>query len=246
MDAHTVVFHRLARLSSRHPHLLPPEAAQAWDSRLPVDTRYISPEVFTNAIPERVDVILANRLMMATRLPRAHKGNTCPDQSAPLRPARSIQHLNEAQPGGIDFISDITEIRPSSPHVVSLLGRGYLIDASKCGSGAYRNPQVCPKLMPYSELNEPRAHLPAPQRPVETAIEAAWLAIWITYPSPLPQSGKHAAPDSEGAVLKEPSHDCVPAQILYISESVEDPRVKECSTKATAPPPQRRKSGKPL
>jgi len=42
--------HRLSRLRNQYSHLLPPEAIQGWDSRLPMNTRIISPEVFTNDI----------------------------------------------------------------------------------------------------------------------------------------------------------------------------------------------------
>jgi hypothetical protein len=48
-----------------------------------MDTRSISPEVFTNAIPEGVDIMLARLLMMTHHLPKAHRGNILPGQGAP-------------------------------------------------------------------------------------------------------------------------------------------------------------------
>jgi hypothetical protein len=47
LDAHTVTSHRLARLHDRHTLLLPPEAIDGWDTRLPMDARAINPELFT-------------------------------------------------------------------------------------------------------------------------------------------------------------------------------------------------------
>jgi len=90
-DAHTAVFHRLSRLSFRYPHLLPPEVTQGWGSRLPIDTRTIIPEVFTKAIPKGVYVILVSTPIREQHLLKAHKGNTRPSKSAPLRLARLIQ-----------------------------------------------------------------------------------------------------------------------------------------------------------
>jgi hypothetical protein len=40
--AHTATSHRLSRLRSKYPRLLPPEAISGWDSRLPMDVRAIS------------------------------------------------------------------------------------------------------------------------------------------------------------------------------------------------------------
>jgi len=43
---------------------------------------------------------------------------------------------------------DTYKLKPPTPHVDSLLiGQGSLIDASKCGSGAYRNTRVRQNLM---------------------------------------------------------------------------------------------------
>jgi hypothetical protein len=135
-----------------------------------MDTRSISPEVFTNATPEGLHIILTSPPTMAQHLPRAHRGNTLLVHGAPHSIAQLIQYLNEAHPGGVGFIRDTNELKLPTPLVVSLLEQGSLIDDSKCVSVAYRNTQVWQNLMPYPTLNEAHARLPAPHRPVETAI----------------------------------------------------------------------------
>ena len=59
-DAHTATAHRLKRLQHRHPLLLPEEATTGWDTRLPMDTRTITPALFTQAFPAGVDIIMTS------------------------------------------------------------------------------------------------------------------------------------------------------------------------------------------
>ena len=59
-DAHTATTHRLARLHNRHPLLLPPEAMDGLDTRIPMDARTITPELFTQAFPAGVDLIMTS------------------------------------------------------------------------------------------------------------------------------------------------------------------------------------------
>ncbi len=59
-DAHTTTAHRLTRLQSRHPLLLPTEATTGWDTRLPMDARTITPAQFTQAFPAGVDIIMTS------------------------------------------------------------------------------------------------------------------------------------------------------------------------------------------
>jgi hypothetical protein len=58
--AHTATTHRIARLYSRHPLLLPPEAIEGWDTRLPMDARTITPTIFTHALPAGVDLVMTS------------------------------------------------------------------------------------------------------------------------------------------------------------------------------------------
>ncbi len=73
-DAHTATSHRLARLHDRHPLLFPPEAIDGWDTRLPMDARTITPELFTHAFPAGVDLIMTSPLVLPQHLPRELRG----------------------------------------------------------------------------------------------------------------------------------------------------------------------------
>ena len=77
--AYAAVSHRLSRLRIQYPHLFPPEATQCLDTRLPVDTRAISPEVFTTDISKGLDIISTSPPMMTQHLPRVYRGTTLPD-----------------------------------------------------------------------------------------------------------------------------------------------------------------------
>jgi hypothetical protein len=67
-DAHAATTHRLGRLHARHP-LLPPEATSGWDTRVPMDTRTITPVLFAQVFPARVDLIMTSPPMLAKHLP---------------------------------------------------------------------------------------------------------------------------------------------------------------------------------
>ncbi len=58
--AHAATTHRLARLHSRHPLLLPPETIEGWDTRLPMDAITITPALFTQAFPAGMDLIMTS------------------------------------------------------------------------------------------------------------------------------------------------------------------------------------------
>ncbi len=73
-DTQAVVYHRLTRLRATYPHLLPSEATQNMASPLPMDTRYISPDVFNATLPEGVDIILTIPPMMTRHRPNPYKG----------------------------------------------------------------------------------------------------------------------------------------------------------------------------
>jgi hypothetical protein len=84
----------------------PTGATPEWDSRLLMDARFISPEVFTNVILEGVDIILKSPPLMAQHLPTTHRGNTFPD---PQLLALLIRYRNEAHPRGVGFIWNTTK-----------------------------------------------------------------------------------------------------------------------------------------
>jgi hypothetical protein len=108
-----------------------------------MDTRTISPEVSTNAIPEGVDVILASPSMMSQHLLGSQRGTTPPGLSSLHRLVCLIQYLAEAHSGeaGGSVIGDTTELRPQAPHIASLFGTGSLIDAHKFCSMHIETPE---------------------------------------------------------------------------------------------------------
>ncbi len=59
-NAHTATSHMLTRLHRRHPLLLPAEATTEWDTRLPMDTRTITPALLTKAFPAGFDIIITS------------------------------------------------------------------------------------------------------------------------------------------------------------------------------------------
>ena len=73
-DTHTATTHKLAHLPNRHPLLLPPEAMDGLDTRLPMDARAITPELFTQAFPAGVDLIITSPPMLPQHLPRETRG----------------------------------------------------------------------------------------------------------------------------------------------------------------------------
>jgi hypothetical protein len=112
-DAHTATAHRLKRLQHRHPLLLPEEATTGWDTRLPMDTRTITPALFTQAFPAGVDIIMTSPPMLPQHLPRTHRGNGQPAHATLLQILRLIRHLASTQRGGIGFIWDTPDRSPS-------------------------------------------------------------------------------------------------------------------------------------
>ena len=82
-------------------------------------------------------------------------------------------YLTEAQPERVGYIRDSIELNPPIAHTLSLMGQGSLIDARKCGSGAYRITRTWQNLMPRSVLEAKyAARLPKPTMLVEAALEA--------------------------------------------------------------------------
>ncbi len=79
---------------------------------------------------------------------------------------------------------ELHQVPPPIVHTLSLLGHGTLIDASTCGSEAYRTTRVWQNLLPRSTLESEHARLPQSARPVEAALEAARLSTWGTHWTP--------------------------------------------------------------
>ena len=73
-DAHTTTSHKLARLHALYPFLLPPEAMDGWDTRLPMDTKTITPELFTQPFPAGVDLIMTSPPHVASTPPTGTPG----------------------------------------------------------------------------------------------------------------------------------------------------------------------------
>ncbi len=100
-DAHTVASHRIAYLRLKFPHLLPPEAIQVWDSRLPMDVRIISPELLNVIFSEGIDFILASPHGRAIHLFKYEREHTTPGPDIIRHILRLGLHLSETQPGGV-------------------------------------------------------------------------------------------------------------------------------------------------
>ena len=141
-DAHTATAHRLKRLQHRHPLLLPEEATTGWDTRLPMDTRTITPALFTQAFPAGVDIIMTSPPMLPQHLPRTHRGNGQPAHATLLKILRLIRHLASTQRGGVGFIWDTPDRSPLPAHILAVMGPSTVLNAPKCGSGAHRPTQI--------------------------------------------------------------------------------------------------------
>ena len=137
-DAHTATTHRLARLHARHPLLLPPEATNGWDTRLPMDTRTITPALFAQAFPAGVDVIMTSPPMLAKHLPKTIRGSGQPPHATVLQIHDLIRHLATTQEGGLGFVWDTPFGPPPLPaHVIDMMGPSIVLNAPKLGSGAH-------------------------------------------------------------------------------------------------------------
>ena len=89
---------------------------------------------------------------------------------------------------------DLFFLHPPSANTLSLLGQGTLLDAPKCGSGAYRNTRTWQNLLPQDTLAAEHARLQPSARPVEAALETIGLSKWSTHPSPQLEDSHRAQP----------------------------------------------------
>ena len=100
-DAHTVAAQRIAHLRHNFPHLLPSEAIQDWDSRLPLDVRTISPELVSATFPKGIDLILASPTELATQVSISHREHTPLGPDIGRHIIRLVLRLSESQPDGL-------------------------------------------------------------------------------------------------------------------------------------------------
>ena len=135
-----------------------------------MDLRTISPELLRATFPEGIDLLLARPLMLSNHLSRHHRKYTPSGPDVVRHILRLILHLSKIQPGGVGYLWSSSERHPPSVDTLSLLGQGTLLDASKCGSGAYRNTRAWQNLVPKDTLAAEQARLLPPSRQVDVAL----------------------------------------------------------------------------
>jgi hypothetical protein len=182
-DAHMAVSHRITHLRQQFPNLFLPEALTEWDSRLPRVVRTISPKLIRATFPDGVDLLLASPLMQACHLPGTHRDHTPMGPDVVRHILRLILYLSESQSEGVGYLWSSSELHPASATILSLVGQGTLLDAPKCGSGAYRNTRIWQNLMSHDALMKEHARLLPPTRPVDAALTRAGLSRWSTFPT---------------------------------------------------------------
>ncbi len=174
-DAHIAASQRVMLLKHRFPHLLKQEATQTWDSCLPRDIRVISPATLGAVFPDGVDLILASPPAPCTRVSLTHSARIPHDADTDHDILRLVLHLFASQSDGVGFIWTSPELHPASADTMSRLGPGSILDATKCGSGAYRNTRIWQNLLHHDTLSTIHARLQHTPRPVESALESAGL-----------------------------------------------------------------------
>jgi hypothetical protein len=143
-----VTTHNITRLHSRYPLLFHPKATLGWDTRLAMDTKTITPALFTQDFRAGIDVIITSPPMPAQHLARAQRGDGQPAQAALLQIVPLIQHLATSQSGGVGFIWD-TSIRTLLPtRVLHIIGPSTVLNAPKCGSRAHRATHIWQNFLP--------------------------------------------------------------------------------------------------
>ena len=92
---------------------------------------------------------------------------------------------------------------------------GLLLDATKCGSGAYRNMRLWQNLMPQAILAAVHARIRPPTGRVEKALEDAGLSNWSTYPihRPTISQDEHHTPPREPLPYLAARQDITPFRI---------------------------------
>jgi len=70
-----------------------------WDTRLPMDTRTITPELFTQAFPAGVDLVMASPPLAASTPPTGNPGTKAISPSHG-RPDKILDPTPSCEPGG--------------------------------------------------------------------------------------------------------------------------------------------------
>ncbi len=117
--------------------------------------------------------------MLAYHIPRTHRERTPLGPGVVRHILRLILHLSEAHPEGVKYLWNSSELHPASVNTLSQLGRGTLLQASDCGSGAYRNTHIWQNLMPQDAMEVEHARLLPPTRLVDAALEKTRLSMWL-------------------------------------------------------------------
>ena len=170
LDVHAAISRRIAHLRLQYPYLFPLKANKDWDSRLSTDVRTISPELLTVTFPKGIDLLLASPPMLARHLPRSHRVHTLMEPDVVRHILHFILYLSEAPPEGVGYLWNSYKLHSPFATTLSILDQGTLIDASKCGSGAYRNTRIWQNLLPHDTLAVEHARLQPLARPVEASI----------------------------------------------------------------------------
>jgi hypothetical protein len=135
-----------------------------------MDVRTISPELLIITFLEGLDLILEIPPVLATQVSSSKREHTPPGLDVGRHIIRLVLHLFESQQEGIGYIWNSYELHPSSANTFSLLSPGTLLDASKCGLGAYHNTRNLQKLLIQDTLAAEHACLQPIARPVEAAM----------------------------------------------------------------------------
>jgi hypothetical protein len=156
-------------LRLQFPLLLPSEAIKYWDARA------ISLELRIATFSEGIDLLLANPLMLANHFPGTHRERSPMGPDVVRHILRIILHLSKAKTRGIGYLWTSSELHYACDSTMSLKGQGTLLDATKCGSGAYHNTRDWRNLLPHEALVAEHARLLPQTRPVDAALETSGL-----------------------------------------------------------------------
>ena len=175
---------RLLSIASHQlSYFIPQEALHGWDSSLPRDIHTISPALLNATFQEGIDLILASPPVLATRAYDPNKDHPLPGPDIARHVTSLVLHISKTHTNGVGSILNSFELHPPSALTMSLMGPGILLDATECGSGAYRNTRLWQNLMSQDTLAEFQARTRPPTGSVEKALEGAGLSNRSTYPT---------------------------------------------------------------
>ncbi len=83
-----------------------------------MNVRTISLEILTSTFPEGIDFILASPMMLAHHLPKSHRVHSPWDPDVVRHIMHLILDLSEAQPEGVGYICNSSELHPSSANTL--------------------------------------------------------------------------------------------------------------------------------